>query len=240
VFVLYGILAGVLVGYALGGRLDRLGRVRLRWVPLAVVGLGVQVVLFTDAGWNLAGDLAPVVYVASTGAVLAVVLANLRVPGLPLVAIGAASNLAAIIANGGAMPADPEALASLGLTAGGATNSVIVADPALRPLTDIFAMPAWLPLANVFSLGDVLILIGVTVAIAASMRGPGEAAAEPAGGPVAPDGRTAGGRASSAAADGEPDPPRAVGGASSAEPAPAAATPPTSDPEASSAETPVR
>jgi Family of unknown function (DUF5317) len=173
VFILYGIVAGILIGYALGGRLERLGRVRLRWVPLAIAGLAVQVVLFTDAGWSLAGGLGPAIYVGSTGAVLVVVLANLRTPGLPLVALGAASNLAAIVANGGSMPADPEALASLGLTAGGATNSVVVADPALRPLTDVFAMPGWLPLANVFSLGDVLILVGVTVAIAASMRAPG-------------------------------------------------------------------
>ena len=33
--------------------------------------------------------------------------------------------------------------------------------PALQPLTDIFAVPAWVPLANVFSVGDVLIAVGV-------------------------------------------------------------------------------
>jgi hypothetical protein len=43
-------------------------------------------------------------------------------------------------------------------------------DPALRPLTDIFALPAWLPFANVFSIGDVLIGLGVVVVIALGMR----------------------------------------------------------------------
>ena len=33
--------------------------------------------------------------------------------------------------------------------------------PRLAPLTDIFAMPRWLPFANVFSVGDVLIGVGV-------------------------------------------------------------------------------
>jgi hypothetical protein len=53
---------------------------------------------------------------------------------------------------------------------GGFSNSAVVAQPALRPLTDIFAIPATIPLANVFSIGDVLIAAGVVVAIVAGMR----------------------------------------------------------------------
>jgi hypothetical protein len=170
-FILYAIAAGVLMGYLLGGRLDRLADLRIRFWPVALAGLVVQIVLFTDAGSTIAGDLAPAVYLGSTLAVLGVVLANLRVPGLVLVAVGALSNLIAIVANGGRMPADPAALASLGETDGpGFSNSVADADPVLRPLTDIFAMPAWMPFANVFSIGDVLIGIGIAVAIAAGMR----------------------------------------------------------------------
>jgi hypothetical protein len=40
----------------------------------------------------------------------------------------------------------------------------------LAPLTDIFALPPLLPFANVFSIGDVLISLGVAIAIAAGMR----------------------------------------------------------------------
>ncbi len=175
-FILYAIALGILTGFAFGGRLARLGALRIRWVPLAIGGLLVQLVLFTDSGSRLAGALGPALYVASTAAVLLVVLRNVRVPGLAIVALGAVSNLLAIAANGGAMPADPAALASLGLTAGGPTNSVVVADPALRPLTDIFALPDWVPLANVFSAGDVLIGLGIAVVLAAGMRArPGRA-----------------------------------------------------------------
>jgi hypothetical protein len=102
--------------------------------------------------------------------VLAAVLANLRVPGLALVALGAGLNLAAILANGGSMPASADALRSLGKPVEDATNSVVVADPALAVLTDIFAMPSWMPFANVFSLGDVLIGVGIAVAIVFGMR----------------------------------------------------------------------
>jgi hypothetical protein len=37
-------------------------------------------------------------------------------------------------------------------------------------LTDIFTLPPWVPFANVFSIGDVLIGLGVVVVIALGMR----------------------------------------------------------------------
>lgn len=169
-FILYGVAAGLVVGRLLGGRLERLGAVRFRFAPLALVALVVQLVLFSPLADALSDDVGRAIYVVSTALVGVVVLANLRLPGLWLVALGAALNLAAIVANGGSMPASPAALASLGMGIGGNTNSVVVADPALALLTDIFALPSWLPLANVFSIGDVLIGIGVAVAIAAAMR----------------------------------------------------------------------
>jgi hypothetical protein len=138
---------------------------------VAVAALLVQVVQFDPTLGRAFGDLGPAIYVASTAVVLAVVIRNVRIAGLPVVAAGAASNLAAIVANRGYMPADPGALAMAGLhPVDGPSNSVIVAEPSLRPLTDVFALPAGVPLANVFSVGDVLIAVGVVVAIAAAMR----------------------------------------------------------------------
>jgi hypothetical protein len=71
------------------------------------------------------------------------------------------------------MPANPTALATLGMGIGPRTNSVVVARPSLEPLTDLFATPSWLPAANVFSVGDVLIGLGIAVAIASAMRAAG-------------------------------------------------------------------
>jgi len=89
------------------------------------------------------------------------------------VALGAISNLVAIVANGGYMPASAAAMAALGKSAPTVySNSAIVPDPVLWPLTDIFALPTWLPGANVFSLGDVLIALGVIVVIVSAMRRP--------------------------------------------------------------------
>jgi hypothetical protein len=169
-FILYAIVAGLLIGFLLGGRLGPIAETRFRWGWLAILALAIQLVLFSPLGSGL-GEAARWIYVASTALVVIVVLANLRLPGLPIVLLGALSNMAAIVANGGSMPASPAALAALGGSVhSGPTNSVVVEHPALEPLTDIFAMPAWIPFANIFSIGDVLIAIGVAVAIAAAMR----------------------------------------------------------------------
>jgi hypothetical protein len=170
VFILYAVPLGIVAGYLLGGRLERLGRLRFRWAPLALLGLAVQVALFSDPLSTIVGDAGPVVYVASTVAVLIAVLRNFEIPGLGIVLLGAGSNLVAILANGGYMPADPAAAASVGGIAPGYSNSSVVAEPVFEPLTDIFATPPWLPFANVFSVGDVLIAVGVAVAIVIGMR----------------------------------------------------------------------
>ncbi len=169
-FILYAIPIGIVVGYLFGGRLERLAALRLRWAPLALTGLAVQVLLFGEPFASRVGDAGPAIYVASTAVVLVAVLRNLAIPGVALIAVGAGCNLAAIVANGGWMPADANALASVGGLPPGASNSIVVADPALRPLTDLFALPTALPLANVFSVGDVLIGAGVAVTIALAMR----------------------------------------------------------------------
>lgn len=169
-FILYAVPIGIVAGYLLGGRLERLGDVRFRWAPLALLGLAVQIALFSDPLATVVGDAGPPIYIASTVAVLVAVVRNFDIPGLAIIAVGASSNLAAILANGGYMPADPDAVAAVGGIAPGYSNSSVVTDPALAPLTDIFATPVWLPFSNVFSIGDVLIGVGVAVTIAVGMR----------------------------------------------------------------------
>ena len=170
-FILYALPLGLAIGLALGGRPAGLARLEFRWPWLLMAGLFVQVILFTDYVAARVGDLGPAIYVASTAAVFAGVLRNVRIPGMVLVALGAASNLAAIVANGGFMPAGAAAMAALGKTDPTIySNSAVVQHPALELLTDIFALPAWIPFANIFSVGDMLIGLGVVVVIAASMR----------------------------------------------------------------------
>jgi hypothetical protein len=190
VFILYAVLAGLVIGLLSGGSATRLGDLRFRWAPLIAVGMVIQVLLFSSPLGDAIGPAAPVVYIASNVAVLVAVWRNLAIPGLPLVLIGGISNLIAIVANRGFMPVSPEAMAAMGrVPTEGYTNSRLVDGVVLGPLTDLFAMPTWVPMANVFSIGDALIGVGAAIAVVAAMHGRAPVVArpapgEPAGAPV--------------------------------------------------------
>jgi hypothetical protein len=158
------VLAALAVPLA-GGRLGAVVEVRLRHVWAVFAALGLQIVALELPGLSDGRRAALVVASYPVGAVFLAV--NWRIPGMPLVALGGALNLLAICANGGVMPASPSALAGAGLPAGepGFQSSAAVADPRLGFLGDIFYIPASWPLSNVFSVGDVLIALGVAWAL---------------------------------------------------------------------------
>jgi hypothetical protein len=69
------------------------------------------------------------------------------------------------------MPASPSAAAELGRNASETySNTAIMQAPALAPLTDVIALPGWLPFTNIVSIGDILIALGIVVVIVAAMR----------------------------------------------------------------------
>jgi Family of unknown function (DUF5317) len=108
-----------------------------------------------------------VAHVATYALAAYAIARNLSLPYIWLVALGGALNLAAILANGGVMPASPAALerAGLDMKPGEFTNSDAVEDPQLGFLGDVLAIPAGVPGANVFSVGDVLLLLGGFLAL---------------------------------------------------------------------------
>ena len=169
-FILYAILIGLVVGLVLGGRPLALAEIRVRWWPLIVLGFLAQVVLFSEGVSSVIGDAGPPLYVASTLLVGVAIVRNLALPGMPLIVLGAVSNMTAILANGGYMPSTHEALSAIGKVESTVyTNSALVDDPAFPWLIDRFVLPPWLPFTNVFSLGDVLLGIGVAWLIVATM-----------------------------------------------------------------------
>ena len=136
-----------------------------RWRhPLVIwVALALQVVALEVA---LPGAIAPLLHVATYAAALAFIWFNRGIAGVPVVGAGAASNGITITLNGGTLPASPAAVAAAGVDPGdGFANSAVADDPVLYWLGDVFAWPTPLPLANTFSAGDVLILVGVLLAV---------------------------------------------------------------------------
>ena len=121
---------------------------------------------------------------ASTLAVLAALLRNLALPGLPIIALGAILNLVPVLANGGAMPSAPDAWLALNgvaeLPIRHFSNSVLSGpDTPFAILGDIFVWPRPLPLANVFSVGDAVIAVGAIVFLVVGMRPAGQGWAGP-------------------------------------------------------------
>src|SRR5689334_16402821 len=98
----------------LGGRLGALGDLRFARPGFGIAALLLQgVVLGALPGGSR--PLHAAVHLASYGLMAIFVAANLSIPGLGIVALGGALNAVAIAANGGVMPASPEAYAHAGL-----------------------------------------------------------------------------------------------------------------------------
>jgi Family of unknown function (DUF5317) len=170
VFILYAVPIGLIAGLVLGGRLAALGELRLRLAWLALLAYVAQGVLFAPRIGAHLGGWAPALYILTNLLVLAAIVANRRVPGMSVVALGAALNLVVIVANGGYMPADRAAYERLGMTIEGYANTRFSVDPVLGLFGDWIALPAWLPGANVISVGDVVIGAGIALVLALAMR----------------------------------------------------------------------
>jgi hypothetical protein len=119
--------------------------------------------------WSVGDGLASALWLASYVLLGAAVVANRALPGIVVIGVGMLANVVAIVANGGRMPALPEAAAAAGMNAPAHNNSVTDAAPNLSPLVDRWAAPEWLPLANVYSVGDVILALGAFVLVLVTM-----------------------------------------------------------------------
>jgi len=150
-----------------GGRLAQLAALKFRGAGLlaaAIVGQVLIVSVFPGEGSKALHTTAHIATYVVTGAF---VVLNRRIPWVWLVALGGALNFIAIAANGGVMPAAPRALEGAGfaLDPSGFTNSGAVAHPHLQFLGDVFWIRSAFPISNVFSVGDVLLLVGALLAL---------------------------------------------------------------------------
>jgi hypothetical protein len=168
VTIFVGLTFAAALVVALGGRIANLGSVELRGQPAIIGAFLLQLLVVTVAPHAFSHAVASAIHLASYALAIVFVYANRHLPNLWIAALGGASNFLAIAANGGTMPASKTALAAAGLPVAhsGFDNSGAVAHARLAFLGDIFSFPKSLPLANVFSIGDVLLLIGAAAMLA--------------------------------------------------------------------------
>ena len=159
----------------------------LRWWPVAVIALVIQVWLSWMAGGPLVGPWRVAALWATHAVLAAVLLANLRRPGMAWLLVGMGLNLLVMAANGGLMPVSPETLVRGGrehvlaqppAPAGdGASSGVIQRkknvvlreeETRLALLSDRLIVPGH---PGAFSAGDVLIAVGIVLALWATGAG---------------------------------------------------------------------
>lgn len=145
-----------------GGSLTKLGEVRLQKLWAIVAALVVQIVVVSVIPDRLDAAVAGALHVFSYLLALVFVWFNRHHVGMIVIVAGGLMNLAAIAANEGVMPARAEALETAGIVvdAEAFQNSTAVEDANLWFLGDVFAIPEGYPFANVFSIGDILLVLG--------------------------------------------------------------------------------
>jgi hypothetical protein len=162
VLTIYLAAAMLAVIVCAGGRLARLAQVRIRYSWLLWLALADQIVIISVIPDSHHTPLA-VAHIASYVLAGICVVFNRRLPGILLIGLGGALNGLVIAINGGTLPTSAEALSTAGRAADADqfTNSGVVDSPRLAFLGDAFATPAWVPGHTVFSIGDVVIWVGI-------------------------------------------------------------------------------
>ncbi len=163
------VVVATLAGFASvklrGGRFSRLAQVELRHLWVVWITIVVQTAIFQWRAPFITRSVAEYIHMGTYVASFIFIWLNRRLPGARLLAVGAGANAAAIFANGGTMPASDRAWAAAGLPVVGEgefENSGATPDAHLAWLGDIFWIPEAWPLSNVFSVGDVIIVVAGT------------------------------------------------------------------------------
>jgi len=174
----YAIPVGVILGWIRGGSLASLGEYPFRRMELLVFAFFVQIALVQgpSLGWTPDGRIAFLLHLVSYVLLGAMLFANLRAPGMPVVLLGVMANVTVIAANGG-MPVDVDRLRALGyetsaalLLAGeSATHRALTPATRFPYLGDVLLGPQWLPGTALLSPGDLVMMLGIAWVLAAGM-----------------------------------------------------------------------
>ena len=173
--LLLAVLAGLLVGLCLAYGCNRPYKapdLKAIWL-VGIAFLPQLIIAYMPATRKLLNDgFASLSLLVSLALFFIFTWLNRRLPGMPVLMIGLLLNLVVIVANGGWMPIstytaslltgkDALQFMNLGGRFGEKDILLLAQNTRLEFLADRFLLPAWLPYKVAFSLGDVLISLGV-------------------------------------------------------------------------------
>lgn len=167
------VLAGIASALAKGGRLKNLSRLEIRqgWLLLVVLLCRTAVDHGGQWGFTWFSAASPWLMITGYTLLLGISVANRHLPGVKALGLGTALNLVAIASNGGRMPVAETAVQAIGgervlqsLASGrDLAHTLMTNETAFPFLADVLYLPPPWPLPEVFSIGDVLIAIGITL-----------------------------------------------------------------------------
>jgi Na+/melibiose symporter-like transporter len=163
-FLLPSLILGVVLALLLGGRPSRLLQLELRRTWAVPGSLAIQLALGSPLGMEIPPEFTSLCHVASYGLLFFFAAANAKTLALLPLFAGMALNGVAILANGGKMPVSLDAAHAAKIHPGLHSNVRLGGDH-FTFLGDVFALPSGFPLANVFSVGDILIAMGMVALI---------------------------------------------------------------------------
>ena len=168
-YVVAAIVAGILIGYLRGGRFSALAHAQVRWWPVLLVAVALQV-------GSLVSDGTPgiALLLASFAAIIAFTAMNLTRAGMGLVLVGIAMNTIVIGANSG-MPVREDAIVAAGLADRDDVHELDfnskwhleTDEDRFTLLADIIPVPG---VREVLSFGDLVMAVGVADVIVHLMR----------------------------------------------------------------------
>ncbi len=174
------VIVSLIVALLRGGSLLRLGQLHIRHAYLILLGLALQLFIFSPLGarWD---PWMGYLYLASLTLLLLAVALNRDLPGIGLLGLGLFLNLLVIAANGGLMPVSVQAarrarlfdmIATLQAT--GRHRHMVLMDEGTKFwfLGDTIVLGYPLPSAQVFSPGDILVALGAFIFLQWAMLGP--------------------------------------------------------------------
>ncbi|HOP69482.1 MAG: DUF5317 domain-containing protein [Dethiobacteria bacterium] len=156
---------GLLVGWARKGKLSRLGKLPLKSLFLVLLAFLIQLLLMVDYRYGgYLSSFAPYLHIISYLPLLAFIFLNRKLPGILVLGLGLALNLAVIAANGGTMPVSLENLPPRyqeRLLSGSSSpfHSALTEETRLSFLGDIFQLPYGR--GDMVSLGDIFLAAGL-------------------------------------------------------------------------------
>ncbi len=194
---LFAVLFSIGVALLRGGRPDRLASFPFKHVWLVFAAFGVQLVMHLPVFTRLAfvREAAPYLYPSAYYLLLLCFALNWRAPGVPWLAAGSLGNMVVILANGGKMPVDGQALIALGcqhyvdVFASGQslTNTIIGPSTKLPWLADVIIGSPPFSTPTLFSVGDVLLAVGVFLLVQRTMVPKSRPAGRKAGATAGPE-----------------------------------------------------